>query len=95
MGAPRPFAIVTKSPRAVSTAQLFVQRTVGVLAEAVSGISESVLDERLSELMSAGLIERQLTDGPVPAVLYRLTPAGEDFRAALNELRDERDGGPP
>ena len=58
------------------------------VARAVPGISDSVLNDRLRELMSAGLIERQLADGPATAVLYQLTTAGEDFRSAFNELRD-------
>ncbi|MFY1674677.1 winged helix-turn-helix transcriptional regulator [Plantactinospora sp. WMMB334] len=57
------------------------------LSRQVSGISDSVLNERLRALMAAGLVERQLADGPATAVLYQLTPAGEDFRAAFEELR--------
>ena len=58
----------------------------GELAKAIDGISESVLNERLRELMSTGLVERQLAPGPATAVQYALTPSGEDFRAAFNEL---------
>jgi DNA-binding HxlR family transcriptional regulator len=56
------------------------------LAKSTAGISDSVLNERLRELMAAGLVERQLGDGVATTVLYRLTPAGEDFRAAFTEL---------
>lgn len=61
------------------------------LANAIPGISDSVLNERLRELMAAGLIQRELADGPATAVLYRLTPAGEDLRPALTELRSWAD----
>ena len=60
----------------------------GELAKSIPGISDSVLNERLRELMGAGLIERHLAAGPATTVLYRLTAEGEDFRAAFNELRD-------
>jgi DNA-binding HxlR family transcriptional regulator len=58
------------------------------LAKAIPGISDSVLNDRLRALMGAGLVERQLADGPATTVLYQLTPAGEDFRAAFVELRE-------
>jgi DNA-binding HxlR family transcriptional regulator len=57
------------------------------LANAIPGISDSVLNERLRELMAAGLIERELADIPQIAVLYKLTAAGADLRPALEELR--------
>ena len=63
----------------------------GELAMAIPGLSDSVLNARLRELMAAGLVDRQLADGPVTAVLYSLTTAGEDFRAAFDELRDWAD----
>lgn len=59
----------------------------GELAGAIPGISDSMLNERLRELIAAGLIERQLAPGPATAVVYQLTSAGEDLRAALHELR--------
>lgn len=59
----------------------------GELAKAIPGISDSVLNERLRELMAAGLIQRLLADGPTTAVLYQLTAAGLDFRVAFDELR--------
>lgn len=63
----------------------------GELAMAIPGLSDSVLNDRLRELMAAGLVDRQLADGPTTAVLYSLTTAGEDFRAAFDELRDWAD----
>lgn len=58
----------------------------GELAKVISGITDSILADRLRELMAAKLVERQLADGPSTAVLYRLTPVGEDLRAAFAEL---------
>jgi DNA-binding HxlR family transcriptional regulator len=58
------------------------------LAKGISGITDGVLTERLRELMAAKLVERQLADGPTTAVLYRLTPVGEDLRGAFKELHD-------
>ncbi|WP_375481253.1 winged helix-turn-helix transcriptional regulator [uncultured Mycobacterium sp.] len=57
------------------------------LGNAIPGISDSVLNARLRELIEVGLVERQLAEGLATAVLYRLTAAGEDFRAAFDELR--------
>jgi DNA-binding HxlR family transcriptional regulator len=58
------------------------------LAKVISGITDGILTDRLRELMAAKLVERQLADGPTTAVLYRLTPVGEDLRGAFKELRD-------
>lgn len=57
------------------------------LAKGIPGITDSILTDRLRELMAAKLVERQLADGPSTAVLYRLTPVGEDLRGAFEELR--------
>ncbi|WP_433440798.1 winged helix-turn-helix transcriptional regulator [Nonomuraea sp. CA-141351] len=56
------------------------------LAKAISGITDGILADRLRELMATGLVERQLADGPATAVLYRLTPVGQDLRGAFQEL---------
>ena len=58
----------------------------GEIARAVPGITESVLSTRLSELKDAGLVERDVIDGPPIASVYRLTPSGEALRPALNAL---------
>jgi DNA-binding HxlR family transcriptional regulator len=52
----------------------------------VPGVSERVLSERLSELADAGLISREVEDGPPVNVHYRLTGRGEALRPALAEL---------
>jgi DNA-binding HxlR family transcriptional regulator len=56
------------------------------LKRAVSGISDSVLSERLSELAGAGLVRRAVDEGPPITVSYTLTAAGQALLPALNEL---------
>ncbi|TDC98157.1 transcriptional regulator [Nonomuraea deserti] len=56
------------------------------LARAIPGITDGLLTDRLRELTAARLVERHLADGSAGAVLYRLTPAGEDLRDAFQEL---------
>jgi DNA-binding HxlR family transcriptional regulator len=57
------------------------------LARSVPGVSERMLSERLVELAAAGLVDRQVDDGPPVSVRYRLTPRGEALRAAVAELQ--------
>ncbi len=49
-------------------------------------ISESVLSDRLSELTAAGLVLREVAEGPPVGVHYRLTPAGEALTPILHDL---------
>lgn len=56
------------------------------LAKMIPGITDSILVGRLRELMAANLVERRLADGESTAVLYRLTPLGEDLRSSFREL---------
>ena len=56
------------------------------LKRAVTGISDSVLSERLVELAGAGLIERTVDPGPPLAVSYALTTSGKALLPALDEL---------
>lgn len=56
------------------------------LRRGISGISERILSNRLAELAAAGLIVREVEQGPPLGVVYRLTPAGEALRPALTEL---------
>lgn len=56
------------------------------LRRAVSGISDSVLSERLTELAAAGLVSRTVDDGPPVAVAYALTESGTALLPALTEL---------
>ncbi len=56
------------------------------LARLVPGVSERMLSGRLSELARAGLVTREVEEGPPVNVRYRLTARGEALRPALTEL---------
>jgi DNA-binding HxlR family transcriptional regulator len=56
------------------------------LRRAVTGISDSVLSDRLTELAKAGLVQRSVLEGPPVAVSYKLTPAGQALMPAMREL---------
>ncbi|WP_329566097.1 winged helix-turn-helix transcriptional regulator [Kitasatospora sp. NBC_01266] len=57
------------------------------LRRAIPGISERMLSDRLTELAEAGLVVREVDEGPPLRVSYRLTEAGRALRPALDELR--------
>ncbi|MFE0460047.1 winged helix-turn-helix transcriptional regulator [Kitasatospora sp. NPDC058965] len=57
------------------------------LRRAIPGISERMLSDRLTELAEAGLVVRQVDEGPPLRVSYRLTEAGRALGPALEELR--------
>ncbi|MPY34511.1 helix-turn-helix transcriptional regulator [Streptomyces adustus] len=57
------------------------------LRRAVPGISERMLSDRLTELGIAGLVVREVDEGPPLRVSYRLTSAGAALEPALEELR--------
>lgn len=56
------------------------------LRRAIPGISERMLSDRLTELAAAGLLVREVDDGPPLRVSYRLTEAGRALGPALHEL---------
>ena len=56
------------------------------LRRAVVGISDSVLAERLGELVGAGLVERTVEAGPPVAVSYGVSAAGQALVPALEAL---------
>ncbi|MFJ6085594.1 winged helix-turn-helix transcriptional regulator [Streptomyces sp. NPDC092369] len=56
------------------------------LRRAIPGISERMLSDRLTELGAAGLLVREVDEGPPLRVSYRLTPAGYALEPALKEL---------
>src|ERR1700743_2727140 len=56
------------------------------LLEALPGIPTNVLSTRLKELEQAGLEERQIAPAPQRAVVYTLTPAGQQLEAAVLTL---------
>jgi DNA-binding HxlR family transcriptional regulator len=60
--------------------------TFSELRRGVTGISDSMLSDRLSELANAGLVRRCVHDGPPVAVEYHLTPSGQGLLPALQEL---------
>ena len=56
------------------------------LRRAVGGISDSVLSERLSELATAGLVQRIVAAGPPVSVEYSMTAAGHALRPSMRAL---------
>jgi DNA-binding HxlR family transcriptional regulator len=56
------------------------------LHRAVPGISERMLSDRLTELGAAGLVSREVDEGPPLRVRYRLTDIGLALRPVLQEL---------
>ncbi|MFJ9622790.1 winged helix-turn-helix transcriptional regulator [Streptomyces sp. NPDC101181] len=56
------------------------------LRRAIPGISERMLSDRLTELGAAGLVIREVDEGPPLRVAYRLTEAGAAMEPALKEL---------
>ena len=56
------------------------------LSRTVSGISESMLSQRLGELIDAGLVGREIIEGPPLGAAYSLTESGMALRPALQEL---------
>lgn len=56
------------------------------LEAAITGIGASMLTSRLGELVSAGLVVREVGSGPPVSVTYRLTPRGQDLRPVFDEL---------
>jgi len=56
------------------------------LSRAIGGISDSVLSDRLSDLVEAGLIARTVVEGPPLAVRYQLTDRGLALLPALEAI---------
>ncbi|RPE41707.1 HxlR family transcriptional regulator [Streptomyces sp. Ag109_O5-1] len=56
------------------------------LRRAIPGISERMLSDRLAELAAAGLVVREVDEGPPLRVSYRLTAAGAALEPSLKEL---------
>ncbi|MFC8074820.1 winged helix-turn-helix transcriptional regulator [Streptomyces sp. NPDC057307] len=67
---------------------VLLQRAVyfAELRRAIPGISERMLSDRLTELAAAGLLVREVEEGPPLRVAYRLTEAGAAMEPALREL---------
>ena len=58
------------------------------LLRAIPGISERMLSDRLAELGAAGLVLREVDEGPPLRVSYRLTEAGAALDPALRALAE-------
>jgi DNA-binding HxlR family transcriptional regulator len=56
------------------------------LRKAVSGISDTVLSDRLVELVEAGLVRRDVAEGPPVTVSYELTTAGAELVPTIEAL---------
>ena len=56
------------------------------LARAVPGMSERVMNERLQDLVEAGLVERRVTSGPPLTATYALAETGQRLAPALRRL---------
>jgi DNA-binding HxlR family transcriptional regulator len=56
------------------------------LRKAVGGISDTVLSERLVELVEVGLVRRDVAPGPPVTVSYELTTAGVELVPTIEEL---------
>lgn len=60
--------------------------TFVALRRAVAGISDTVLSDRLAELVEAGLVSRAVDPGPPVAVSYALTEGGRGLLPILDQL---------
>ena len=60
----------------------------GELNESVPRLSDRLLSQRLRELESTGLVEREVEPGTPTKVTYSLTEKGADLDPALRELRE-------
>jgi DNA-binding HxlR family transcriptional regulator len=56
------------------------------IRRAIGPITDSVLSDRLSELVEVGLVTRQVSDSRPPGVLYDLTPAGRSLCLVLDNV---------
>ncbi len=56
------------------------------LRRGVGAITDSVLSDRLTELVGAGLVERVVTDTRPPGVTYSLTASGSELLPVLHAL---------
>ena len=58
------------------------------LSRAIDGISDSVLSDRLSDLVEGGLITRSVVEGPPLAVYYELTDRGRALMPGLEQIAE-------
>jgi DNA-binding HxlR family transcriptional regulator len=57
------------------------------LGQAVPGVSDRLLSERVRELESRGVVARTVEPGPPISVHYDVTPMGRELQPALTQLR--------
>jgi DNA-binding HxlR family transcriptional regulator len=65
---------------------LIGQRRFSDLAERLSGVSPTVLTNRLNTLVEDGLVTKATLPAPYNAQVYELTPVGRALRPAIYEL---------
>ena len=61
-------------------------RRFGEVREAVPGISDHLLSERLKQLEGQGIVRRTVTEGRPVRIEYALTEAGSALREAIDAL---------
>ncbi|MFF2850089.1 winged helix-turn-helix transcriptional regulator [Streptomyces sp. NPDC058001] len=87
VGMTRVFALLGKRWTGLIVAVLIGQPVhFADLRRAIPGISERMLSDRLTELAAAGLVVREVVEGPPLRVSYRLTEAGAALEPALKKL---------
>jgi DNA-binding HxlR family transcriptional regulator len=57
------------------------------LRNAITGISDRLLSERLKELEAAGIVTRHVTPCTPVRIEYGLTPQGRDLAGVIGEIR--------
>jgi DNA-binding HxlR family transcriptional regulator len=58
----------------------------GQIRDAIPGISDHLLSERLKQLESRGIVRRTVIDDRPVRIEYSLTEAGSDLRGAIDAL---------
>lgn len=61
-------------------------RRFNELLASIPGISDRLLTERLRELETAGIVQREVKPDPPIRVVYELTESGRDLGPALDEI---------
>ena len=60
----------------------------GEISAQVPGVSDRLLAERLKELVGAGIVSRDVDDGPPVRVCYALTASGKELEGSIRALGD-------
>jgi DNA-binding HxlR family transcriptional regulator len=61
-------------------------RRFGQIREAIPGISDHLLSERLKQLEARGILRREITGERPVLIEYSLTPSGADLQSAIDAL---------